>query len=112
MANITLTDIVREATEEIRLESEKNGLNPISANDVERSARKVFDKIIDHLAEGDKVYLINFLNLEPKDYDNPKKVKNPQTGEEMVIEPYRTINCKPSKKAKDKISEGFKRKKK
>jgi nucleoid DNA-binding protein len=67
--SITIKYIVREANEEHRLESDQHGLEDISAQAVKRSIRKEFDKIIDHLAEGDKVYLINFLNLERSDHD-------------------------------------------
>ncbi|PZT52659.1 HU family DNA-binding protein [Paenibacillus silvae] len=45
---------------------------------------------------------MNPFNLEPKDYD-AKHVKNPQTGEPMIIEPYRAILIKPSEFAKKRL---------
>lgn len=102
-----LKDIVRETAEDLREEAETNAsLKPITQNDVERVLRKAFDNIIGHLANGNKVYLINFLNFEPRDY-KAKEVKNPQTGELMVIEPYRAVLCKPTNSAKERLKQGL-----
>mgnify|MGYP001286513979 CR=1 FL=1 len=87
-----LTNLKREVAEEVG----------ITQNDVENTLRVAFDKIGDQLVQGNKVYLIDFFNLEPKDY-KAKQVKNPQTGEPMVIEPYRTVLCKPTKAMKRKL---------
>ncbi|KZR57924.1 HU family DNA-binding protein [Pseudobacillus badius] len=76
-------------------------------NDVENILRTAFDIIGDQVAiEGNKVYLIDFLNFEPKDY-KAKNVKHPQTGEPMVIAPYRTILCSPTKAMKRKLKKTF-----
>lgn len=76
-------------------------------SDVENILRKAFDIIGNRVAiHGDKVYLIDFLNFEPKDYA-VKHVKHPQTGEPMVIPPYRTIVCKPTKAMKRKLKTPF-----
>ena len=74
-------------------------------DDVETILRTAFEIIGDKLAEldeGEKIYLINFLNLEPRDY-GAKKSKNPQTGEDMIIPPYRTVLCQPTKALKRKL---------
>lgn len=71
--------------------------------DVENILRSAFDIVGDKVAiDGDKVYLIDFLNFEPKDY-KAKNVKNPQTREPMTIDPYRTILCSPTKAMKRKL---------
>jgi|SRR6185312_7055026 len=78
--------------------------------DVENILRTAFAKIGDEVAvKGNKVYLIDFINLEPKDY-KAKNVKNPQTGEPMVIQPYRTILCQPTKDMKRKLKVPFENK--
>jgi nucleoid DNA-binding protein len=75
--------------------------------DVENILRTAFDIIGDKVAiEGKKVYLIDFVNLEPKDYGE-KRVKNPQTEEPMIIPPYRTIICQPTKEMKRKLKKGI-----
>lgn len=80
-------------------------LNHIEEDDVERVLRLGFDSIIEELCKGNKVYLINSLNFEPKDY-NDKNTRNPQTGEPMVIPGYRVVNVKPSSAAKRRLKEG------
>lgn len=76
-------------------------------DDVENILRTAFDIIGNQVAiEGNKVYLIDFLNFEPKDY-KAKNVKNPQTGEPMTIDPYRTILTKPTKAMKRKLKQGL-----
>lgn len=75
--------------------------------EVENILRTAFDVIGDKVAiEGEKVYLIDFLNFEPKDY-KAKNVKHPQTGEPMVIDPYRTILSQPTKAMKRKLKKTF-----
>lgn len=95
MADYFLKDLKRDVAKETNYRQA----------DVENILRVAFDKIGDRLAEmeeGEKVYLIDFLNLEPRDY-GAKNVKNPQTGEPMVIEPYRTVICQPTKAMKRKL---------
>jgi nucleoid DNA-binding protein len=102
-----LKDIIRETTEDLREEARQNeSLKEVSQNDVERVLRRGFDNIVEHLSHGDKVYLINFFNFEAKDYKE-KHVKNPQTQEPMTIDPYRSVLCKPTNSAKDRLKEGM-----
>lgn len=99
MADYFLKNLVKDTAE---------GLGYRQA-DVENILRTAFDKVGDRLAtHGDKVYLIDFLNFEPKDYKE-KHVKNPQTKEPMVIDPYRTILCSPTKAMKRKLKAGLAR---
>ena len=103
MANKHLKDIIRETTEVLKEESHQHGaLHEIHPNDVERVLRRGLDTILENLVQGNRIYLINSFNLDPKDYD-AKYVKNPQTGELMVIEPYRAILIKPSESAKKRL---------
>ncbi|ALA07205.1 putative DNA-binding protein HBsu [Brevibacillus phage SecTim467] len=102
-----LKDIVRETTEALKEEACQNSaLNEIHLNDVERVMRKGLDSILDNLVKGNKVYLINNFNFEPRDY-KAKHVKNPQSGEPMTIEPYRAVTIKPSNSAKERLKEGL-----
>lgn len=76
-------------------------------SDVENILRTAFDRVSDKVAiDGAKVYLIDFFNFEPKDYKE-KQAKHPQTGEPMVIAPYRTVLCKPTKAVKRKLKKPF-----
>lgn len=109
MANKFLKDIIKETFDHLKEEAKQNeSLKEIHINDVERVLRNGLDNILESLVQGNKVYLINSFNLEPKDY-NEKHVKNPQTGEPMTIEPYRAILIKPSESAKERLKEGKKR---
>ncbi|SEA78747.1 hypothetical protein SAMN03159332_2559 [Paenibacillus sp. 276b] len=76
MANKHLKDIIRETTEVLKEESHQHGaLHEIHPNDVERVLRRGLDTILENLVQGNRIYLINSFNLEPKDYD-AKYVKN------------------------------------
>lgn len=97
MANIFLKDLKREVAEDTGL----------SISEVERVLRSFFKIASDHLAKGDKLYLINFINIEPKDYEG-RVAKHPKTGETMVIPPYRTVVCSPTSALKEKLREGLK----
>jgi len=76
--------------------------------EVELVLRKGLEKMGDVLANGDKLYLIGFMNFEPKDY-TAKKSKHPQTGEDMIIPAYRGVLSKPSDPLKEKLATGHKR---
>ncbi|MDR4436133.1 HU family DNA-binding protein [Bacillus tequilensis] len=97
MADYFLKDLKKDVAEKL----------DYTQDSVENILRTAFDIIGNKVAiDGDKVYLIDFLNLEPKDYA-AKQAKNPQTGEPMVIAPYRTILCKPTKAMKRKLKSKF-----
>lgn len=80
----------------------------IKKGDIEAVLRKAFDYMGNVLAENEKLYLIGFVNLEPKDY-KLKNSKHPQTGEPMIIYPYRTVLVSPSEALKLKLKEGHAR---
>lgn len=96
MANIFLKDLKKEVAEDTGL----------SIADVERVLRSFFNIAGDHLAKGDKLYLINFINIEPKDYEG-RVTKHPKTGETMIIPPYRTVICSPTSALKEKLRKGL-----
>ncbi len=56
---------------------------------------KVFDSIKDTLAKGEKVKISGFGNfvVRPK---NARKGRNPQTGQEILLEARRVLTFKPS----------------
>lgn len=80
----------------------------LKKGEIELVLRKSLEVQGNFLANGDKLYLIGFMNFEPKDY-NSKKSKHPQTGEDMVIPAYRGVKAKPSDPLKHKLEEGYKR---
>ena len=80
-----------------------------SKETIENIFRLGFDRLGDVVAiEGRKAYMIDFFNFFPKDF-NAKNSVNPQTGEPMVIAPYRTIYLKPTSKVKKKLLKGVER---
>lgn len=100
MANKFLRDIINmvHADPDVKL----------TKAEIETVLRKGLDKMGDVLADGDKLYLIGFMNFEPKDYA-PKKSKHPQTGEDTIIPAYRGVLSKPSDPLKAKLAEGHRR---
>jgi len=80
----------------------------MTAEEVENVLRNALDIMGDFLADGEKLYLIGFMNFEPKDYKE-KKSKHPQTGEDMIIPAYRGVLSKPSDPLKNKLAAGYKR---
>ncbi len=80
----------------------------LNKGEIELVLRKSLEVQGNFLADGHKLYLIGFMNFEPKDYKS-KNSKHPQTGEPMVIPAYRGIKSKPSDPLKDKLAEGYKR---
>jgi nucleoid DNA-binding protein len=93
MANIFLKDIVREVAYSARVEKET----------VERVLRESHRLIGEHLANMDKVYLIDFVNLEPKKVKG-KSTVNPRTLEPMYIDSYVGLNCKPTSYLKNLLN--------
>lgn len=79
--------------------AERVGCTQALAEEVLRTA---FDIIGDKLVEGKKVYLIDFVNFEVRNHKE-KHVKNPKTGEPMVIPAYKSLRCTPTKAMKRKL---------
>lgn len=80
----------------------------LTAEEVENVLRNALDIMGNYLADGEKLYLIGFMNFEPKDY-KAKKSKHPQTQEDMIIPAYRGVLAKPSDPLKVKLAAGHKR---
>lgn len=78
----------------------------MTIEEVENVLRTAFEVMGDYLADGEKLYLIGFMNFEPKDYKE-KHSKHPQTQEDMVIPAYRGVLAKPSDPLKKKLAEGY-----
>ncbi|MGG1263877.1 HU family DNA-binding protein [Brevibacillus laterosporus] len=95
-----LKDIVKDVTADKEIKSFN-----LTQNEVEAVLRKALTRMGDVLADGEKLYLIGFINFEPKDY-RAKNSKHPQTQEPIVIEPYRGILSKPSDSLKEKLEAG------
>lgn len=75
---------------------------------IENILRLAFNRLGDVIAvEGRTAYMIDFFNFFPKDF-KAKESKNPQTGQPMVIAPYRTVYLKPSTQMKKKLNKGIK----
>jgi nucleoid DNA-binding protein len=100
LANVHLKDIV----EGVYVDKD----NTLNKAEIEMVLRKGLALMGDHLANMDKLYLIGFMNFEPKDY-KAKNSKHPQNGEDMVIPAYRGVSSKPSEGLKAKLEAGYKR---
>jgi integration host factor subunit alpha len=66
---------------------------------------KVFDIIKDTLRDGEKVKISGFGNFVVRE-KNARKGRNPQTGEEIVLEARRVLTFKPSLVLKNLLNEG------
>lgn len=89
---IFLKDLVREVAKE----TEETQVA------VEKVLRSVFKSMADHLVDGNKIYLIDFLNFETR-FHAAKHVKHPQTGTPMTIQPYYTIAVHPTRALKKRL---------
>jgi len=79
---------------------EKVGFSKKEATDVVES---IFEIIKGHLEQGEKIKISGFGNfvLNSK---RPRKGRNPQIGEEIVISGRRVLSCKPSPVLKKAIN--------
>ncbi len=64
----------------------------------------VLDLIKEALEEGDKVKISGFGNFEIRRKD-PRKGRNPQTGEEIVISERQVLTFKPSQVLKERLND-------
>lgn len=97
MAEIYLSDLKSEVAARIDM----------GKGDVEKVLRTFFDVAGDHLAIGDDLYLLNFVNIKTKDVAE-KHVKHPQNGTPMTIDSYRSLSIKPTDSQKEKLRLGIK----
>jgi integration host factor subunit alpha len=69
-----------------------------------REAIETLLKIMKYsLEKGDNILLSGFGKFSVKD-KRPRKGRNPQTGEELILDARRVVTFKPSGKLKDKIN--------
>lgn len=68
----------------------------ISNREAARLVEIIFDTIKDRLGEGDKVQITGFGTFVVRQ-KRERRGRNPQTGEEMVIRPRRSVVFRPSK---------------
>ena len=66
---------------------------------------KVFEIIKDTLAQGEKVKISGFGNFVVRD-KNSRKGRNPQTGQEILLEARKVLTFKPSLVLKTLLNEG------
>jgi integration host factor subunit alpha len=68
----------------------------ISNREAARLVEVIFESIKDRLGSGEKVQITGFgtFLIRPK---KERRGRNPQTGEEMIIKPHRSIVFRPSK---------------
>jgi len=77
---------------------------PGYTKDQAREAVETLLKIMkSSLENGDNVLLSGFGKFSIKD-KRPRKGRNPQTGEELILDARRVVTFKPSGKLKDKIN--------
>lgn len=91
---MTKADIVEEIYEKVGFSKKE------SAELVE----KVFDAIKDTLAAGEKVKISGFGNFVVRD-KNSRKGRNPQTGQEILLEARKVLTFKPSLVLKNILNE-------
>ena len=65
---------------------------------------KVFDTIKETLADGEKVKISGFGNFVVRD-KNARKGRNPQTGEEILLDARRVLTFKPSLVLKNTLND-------
>ncbi len=83
---MTKADIIERVCEEV------GGFSKKEAADV---VELVFEMMKDTLAEGEKIKISGFGNFVVRD-KNPRPGRNPQTGEQIMIEARRVLTFKPS----------------
>ncbi len=83
---MTKADIIERVCEEV------GGFSKKEAADV---VELVFEMMKDTLAEGEKIKISGFGNFIVRD-KNPRPGRNPQTGEQIMIEARRVLTFKPS----------------
>lgn len=91
---MTKADIVEQIYEQVGFSKKE------SAELVE----KVFDAIKDTLARGEKVKISGFGNFVVRD-KNSRKGRNPQTGQEILLEARKVLTFKPSLVLKTLLNE-------
>jgi integration host factor subunit alpha len=91
---MTKADIVEEIYEKVGFSKKE------SAELVE----KVFDAIKETLADGEKVKISGFGNFVVRD-KNSRKGRNPQTGQEILLEARKVLTFKPSLVLKNLLNE-------
>ena len=91
---MTKADIVEQIDEQMGFSKKE------SAELVE----KVFEAIKETLAQGEKVKIAGFGNFVVRD-KNSRKGRNPQTGEEILLEARRVLTFKPSLVLKNILNE-------
>ncbi len=74
----------------------------MSKKDTARVVDTLMDTIAEVLAKGDKVQLVGFGNFEVRER-SARKGRNPQTGEEILIQASKTPAFKPGKALKEKV---------
>lgn len=87
-------------TELIEKVAEARGMTKKEASLVVDS---VLDTIAEALKQGEKVSLIGFGNFEVRER-SARKGRNPQTGEEIMIEATRVPAFKPGKQLKESVN--------
>ena len=73
--------------------------------DVERIVDTILDKIIDTLAEGDRVELRGFGSFSIKKRD-ARQGRNPRTGESVYVEEKHVPVFKAGKKLRERLNDG------
>ncbi|WP_286170842.1 HU family DNA-binding protein [Bacillus sp. NTK071] len=74
----------------------------LSKKDTARVVDTLMDTIAEALAKGEKVQLVGFGNFEVRER-SARKGRNPQTGEEILIQASKTPAFKPGKALKEKV---------
>ena len=75
----------------------------LKKREVEPVVEKLIEKIIDEVANGEKVQITGFGSFERKERGE-RNIKNPRTGEDMVVPPSKSPSFSAGSMFKDKVN--------
>ena len=75
----------------------------LKKREVEPVVEKLIEKIIDEVANGEKVQITGFGSFERKERGE-RNIKNPRTGEDMVVPPSKSPSFSAGSMFKEKVN--------
>lgn len=92
--NVTRKELAASVTERLDI-SQRNAAEIVDA---------VFATLKDTLVKGESIKLVQFGTLNVRD-KSPRRGRNPQTGESLVIVKRQMITFRPSRQLRDRLNE-------
>ena len=72
----------------------------------EETVRVILDKMVNSLADGDRIEIRGFGSFEVR-YREPRQARNPKTGETVYTDGKYTVHFKPGKELRDRMNESM-----